>query len=201
MSLHHVFWDFTFPFSLHLKRFFCLPLVYFKCIIFLFHGIFSLCSYFDIKVFLVNFSISCRLNEIILNDTVVLCYTLSLLTSNEFVYVKTTKSFFYFQAPGKGKLPVFVWIHGGAFQAGQCNLVNCGPHYLMDHGIVVVTLHYRVGPFGKIFYYLGSFWWMFINIYSKKLCIWSLLINEEITLQTLYYIFYNYTYYCIKCQT
>lgn len=25
----------------------------------------------------------------------------------------------------------------------------CGPEYFMDYGVVVVTVHYRVGPFGK----------------------------------------------------
>lgn len=53
------------------------------------------------------------------------------------------------QKPGSGKLPVFFWIHGGAFQTGDCTIARCGPQYLMDHEIVVVTVQYRLGPLGN----------------------------------------------------
>lgn len=47
----------------------------------------------------------------------------------------------------KEKLPVFVWIHGGALQVGQGG--DYDPSKLAAHGkAVVVTLNYRLGLFG-----------------------------------------------------
>eukprot|EP00092_Neocalanus_flemingeri_P021127 GFUD01022894.1.p1 GENE.GFUD01022894.1~~GFUD01022894.1.p1 ORF type:complete len:581 (+),score=136.25 GFUD01022894.1:59-1801(+) len=45
-------------------------------------------------------------------------------------------------------LPVMVWIHGGGFVAGDGGSTMLGPHYLMDHDVVLVTLHYRLGILG-----------------------------------------------------
>jgi para-nitrobenzyl esterase len=46
----------------------------------------------------------------------------------------------------KGRLPVLVWIHGGANWSGSANwVVNSG---LADRGIVVVAVQYRLGAFG-----------------------------------------------------
>jgi len=46
------------------------------------------------------------------------------------------------------KLPVMVWIHGGGFASGS----GGAPHYdgssLARQGAVVVTINYRLGPFG-----------------------------------------------------
>jgi len=49
--------------------------------------------------------------------------------------------------PG-AKLPVMVWIHGGSliFGAGSQGLYDGAP--LARRGVVVVTLNYRLGPFG-----------------------------------------------------
>src|SRR3712207_2896847 len=45
------------------------------------------------------------------------------------------------------RLPVFVWIHGGALQVGQGG--DYDPSKLAAHGkAVVVTLNYRLGVFG-----------------------------------------------------
>ena len=44
--------------------------------------------------------------------------------------------------------PVMVWIHGGAFWSGSGTFSDYGPQYFMDTGVVVVTLNYRLGPFG-----------------------------------------------------
>lgn len=45
-------------------------------------------------------------------------------------------------------LPVMVWIHGGAFQQGS----GANPVFvrgdLPQHGVVLVTINYRLGPFG-----------------------------------------------------
>ena len=47
--------------------------------------------------------------------------------------------------------PVMVFIHGGAFIIGSGNGEDdvYGPKLLMDRDIVLVTINYRLGPFGK----------------------------------------------------
>nr|XP_023022447.1 esterase FE4-like [Leptinotarsa decemlineata] len=45
-------------------------------------------------------------------------------------------------------LPVFIFIHGGAFITGYGGYYIYGPKHIMDHNIVVVTLNYRLGVFG-----------------------------------------------------
>ncbi|CAG9861805.1 unnamed protein product [Phyllotreta striolata] len=47
-------------------------------------------------------------------------------------------------------LPVMFYIYGGGFVSGASNFEFFGPHYLMENGVVVVTINYRVGPFGFI---------------------------------------------------
>ncbi|XP_072763917.1 juvenile hormone esterase [Anoplolepis gracilipes] len=46
----------------------------------------------------------------------------------------------------ENKLPVFFWIHGGAFQYGSGDLYNA--KYLMDDNVILVTINYRLGPMG-----------------------------------------------------
>ncbi|XP_012275036.1 venom carboxylesterase-6 [Orussus abietinus] len=43
-------------------------------------------------------------------------------------------------------LPVIIWIHGGAFQYG-CDHYT-GAKYLLDRDVILVTINYRLGPFG-----------------------------------------------------
>lgn len=43
--------------------------------------------------------------------------------------------------------PVMVWIHGGGFTAGSANEYD-GRVLARQHGVVVVTINYRLGPFG-----------------------------------------------------
>jgi len=52
--------------------------------------------------------------------------------------------------------PVMVFIHGGAFIIGSGNGESdpYGPNLLMDRDIVLVTINYRLGPFGRIFDFL-----------------------------------------------
>ncbi len=52
-------------------------------------------------------------------------------------------------AAGKGDgLPVMVWIHGGSFSMGSgSNPIYDGRHFAED-GAVLVTVNYRLGPFG-----------------------------------------------------
>lgn len=55
-----------------------------------------------------------------------------------------------FQRPGSNKsLPVMAYIFGGGFVNGQTNIYGDGPHYLIEAGVVVVGINYRVGPFGN----------------------------------------------------
>ncbi|KAJ8983203.1 hypothetical protein NQ317_016424 [Molorchus minor] len=46
------------------------------------------------------------------------------------------------------KLPVMVWIYGGAFFAGAPDFSDHSPDYLLDEDVIVVSFHYRVGIFG-----------------------------------------------------
>nr|AIY68360.1 esterase [Leptinotarsa decemlineata] len=45
-------------------------------------------------------------------------------------------------------LPVMYYIYGGGFLNGAANFEVAGPHYLLESGVIVVTVNYRVGPFG-----------------------------------------------------
>jgi para-nitrobenzyl esterase len=48
---------------------------------------------------------------------------------------------------GNARLPVMVWIHGGGNTVGTGALYN-GGNLAATHKVVVVTINYRVGPFG-----------------------------------------------------
>lgn len=52
-------------------------------------------------------------------------------------------------SPGKQLRPVMIWIHGGGFIQTSANMYD-GAHFAADHGIVVVTMNYRLGAFGFI---------------------------------------------------
>jgi para-nitrobenzyl esterase len=52
------------------------------------------------------------------------------------------------QVPKEEKqLPVMVWIHGGSNAQGHGGLYN-GGHLAVRHGMVIITVNYRLGPFG-----------------------------------------------------
>ncbi|GGM84972.1 carboxylesterase/lipase family protein [Dactylosporangium sucinum] len=54
-----------------------------------------------------------------------------------------------------GAVPVLVWIHGGAFQFGSgTGEWNAGASLARAHGIVIVTVNYRLGALGG--FYLGD---------------------------------------------
>jgi hypothetical protein len=42
-----------------------------------------------------------------------------------------------------------VWFHGGGFVGGSGSYEFYGPDYLVAEDVVVVTLNYRLGPFGN----------------------------------------------------
>lgn len=46
------------------------------------------------------------------------------------------------------KLPVMVWIHGGAFNFGSGSLAEYDGKNLARKGVVMVTINYRLGPLG-----------------------------------------------------
>ncbi|XP_030752243.1 venom carboxylesterase-6-like isoform X2 [Sitophilus oryzae] len=48
----------------------------------------------------------------------------------------------------KTKFPVLLSIHGGGFTHGSSVYKEFGPDYLIEQEIIVVTLNYRLGPFG-----------------------------------------------------
>ncbi|KAJ8970722.1 hypothetical protein NQ317_018756 [Molorchus minor] len=45
-------------------------------------------------------------------------------------------------------LPVLFWIHGGSYKNGDGSFSSYSPAYFIDYDIVVVTINYRLGPFG-----------------------------------------------------
>jgi para-nitrobenzyl esterase len=47
-----------------------------------------------------------------------------------------------------GKLPVMVWLHGGGHVQGAGSLPSYDGAELARRGVVVVTINYRLGPFG-----------------------------------------------------
>lgn len=49
------------------------------------------------------------------------------------------------------RLPVMVWIHGGGFDYGSGNDELYSPDYLIDAGVILVTLNYRLGALGTYF--------------------------------------------------
>ncbi|XP_049865264.1 cholinesterase-like [Pectinophora gossypiella] len=51
-------------------------------------------------------------------------------------------------AHSKNRLPVLVWIYGGGFSIGFAGRTLYGPKYLVRHDVILVTLNYRLGPYG-----------------------------------------------------
>lgn len=41
-----------------------------------------------------------------------------------------------------------MWVHGGAFWAGGVDFDIVGVDHLLNEDVIVVGLHYRLGPFG-----------------------------------------------------
>lgn len=47
------------------------------------------------------------------------------------------------------KYPVMVYVHGGGWFSGSGASFLHGPEYIMDEEVVLVTINYRLGIFGK----------------------------------------------------
>lgn len=45
-------------------------------------------------------------------------------------------------------LPVMMYIHGGAFKGGSGDFLIAGPEYLIQEGVILITINYRLGPLG-----------------------------------------------------
>lgn len=71
-----------------------------------------------------------------------------------------------------------LFIYGGGFIEGYSERVNYGPEHLMEHDVILVTINYRVGPFGEL-----SLETTFGNIsYSKSLkCQYFVANSEKLT--------------------
>ena len=52
--------------------------------------------------------------------------------------------------PSEEPLPVMLWVHGGSYRGGSGGTWWYGPEYLLDSGVILVTLNYRLIPFGFI---------------------------------------------------
>ncbi|EDS43769.1 esterase 6 [Culex quinquefasciatus] len=46
------------------------------------------------------------------------------------------------------QLPVMVWFHGGGFVTGSAQSSMYGANHLVQEGVVIVTVNYRLGPLG-----------------------------------------------------
>ncbi|XP_077297214.1 esterase FE4-like [Arctopsyche grandis] len=60
-----------------------------------------------------------------------------------FINVSTPSS-----ATSSSKLPVIFYIHGGGFYVGNGNFSEIRPDYLVEKGVVFVSINYRLAPFG-----------------------------------------------------
>jgi carboxylesterase type B len=59
--------------------------------------------------------------------------------------------YFLFQLPSgpSDYEAVMVFFHGGGFGFGSGNTELFGPDYLLEAGVVFVSVNYRLGPLGK----------------------------------------------------
>lgn len=75
--------------------------------------------------------------------------TASNTTSEDCLYLNIWTPTYHNTAdlPSK-KLPVYVWIYGGRFEAGSGDVATYDGSGLASKNIIVVTLNYRVGAFG-----------------------------------------------------
>ena len=52
------------------------------------------------------------------------------------------------EAVRKRSTPVMVWIHGGGFVFGDGTPEFYGPEWLLDFGVIMVSINYRLGALG-----------------------------------------------------
>lgn len=51
--------------------------------------------------------------------------------------------------PGQD-LPTMVFLHGGGFYEGSGSLKDWAPNFLVKHNVILVTVNYRLGPYGNL---------------------------------------------------
>lgn len=51
-------------------------------------------------------------------------------------------------ATSQNRLPVMLWIHGGAFIKGSGNRAQFAPDFLIRHNVIIISINYRLGPYG-----------------------------------------------------
>lgn len=66
----------------------------------------------------------------------------------KFTYSEDCQYLNIFAPDGVRKAPVIIYIHGGAFVGGSCDEKCFDEPIWPQHGVVAVTLNYRLGPFG-----------------------------------------------------
>ncbi|XP_050672387.1 cholinesterase 2-like isoform X3 [Leptidea sinapis] len=54
----------------------------------------------------------------------------------------------YTKSLDSSNIPVMVYIHGGGFLSGSGNSDLCGPEFLIQHDVILVTINYRLEMFG-----------------------------------------------------
>lgn len=55
------------------------------------------------------------------------------------------------------RLPVMLYIHGGAFNRGSSGVEMYGPDYLIQADVVFVSFNYRIGALGMKIYIAAAF--------------------------------------------
>ncbi|MET0636942.1 MAG: carboxylesterase family protein [Chitinophagaceae bacterium] len=70
-------------------------------------------------------------------------------TSEDCLYLNVFTSIHAKKTAGQ-KMPVMLWIHGGGFLGGSAK--GYDGRILAKKGVVVVTINYRVGPFGYLYH-------------------------------------------------
>lgn len=92
-------------------------------------------SYFDLEAIIYLRTVNCYL----LRKTFKIIGEEDCLYVNVFTPTKVPQQ--------EDNMDVIVYIHGGAFMFGSAQAF-ADPRYLMDKDVVVVTMNYRLGPFG-----------------------------------------------------
>ncbi|XP_011297876.1 uncharacterized protein [Fopius arisanus] len=64
-----------------------------------------------------------------------------------YLNIYTPKMEYESEGPNK-KYPVMVWFHGGSWSTGSGHSLHYGPQFLLNNDLVLITVNYRLGPFG-----------------------------------------------------
>nr|WCC58151.1 carboxylesterase [Pharsalia antennata] len=80
-----------------------------------------------------------------------ICYQVSsnsALENEDCLYLNVYTPVKYNAKNTRSSLPVMFYIHGGGFMNGNSLYSTIRPHHFMDNNVIVVTISYRLGPFG-----------------------------------------------------